>query len=420
MCRTQCIGLTVVLCVFFAKHIAAAEWELKGGLGQQFQYNDNFSFTPTRKESVAGYLLNPRFQAGRKTGSLDLAVEGQADIRRYSDSRWDCDNFNLGANSEYRFHRSVFGLTGRYGVNCAYTQQISDTGLIVPNSQSENYLLAPSWTWQWTARDQLILDASYTKTSYSNSQNGIAPGNDSLIFSGNDTYTVGLGGNHQWSRRLSLNERLYFSNIQYTGSNTSSQDLLGFQLGGNYKIDRLWTINVNAGPVWVDTQDQDGPNAMASDGNSSWSIGHVANINLNYDGRLAKFSTGYSNTVNASAIGQTLQNQSLFASYSYRLTRHLIMDIAGTYSLNESISTDMDNSNSQFDRTYFTVAAGITWELAKHWQLRGSYAYSWQDYPQSQSRQSFDGLANLNAGSSEANIVMLFLNYSWDGIRFSR
>ncbi|EIC28201.1 MULTISPECIES: hypothetical protein [Methylomicrobium] len=420
MYRTRSIGLIVVACGFFGKNIAAAEWELKGELGQQFQYNDNFSLTPVRQESVAGYLLNPRFHTSRKTGNLDLAVDGQADIRRYSDSRWDCDNFNLGAKSEYRTRRSIFNLNGGYGVNCTYSQQIVDTGLILPNSQSENYLLAPSWTWQWTARDQLILDASYTKTSYNNSQNGIASSNHSFSFSGNDTYTVGLGGNHQWSRRLVLNEKLYFSNIQYTSSNASTQNLFGFQLGGNYKINRLWKINANAGPVWVDAR-MDDSSTIASAGSSSWTVGHVANINLHYDGRLTQFSTGYSNALNPSAIGQTLQNQSLFANYSYRLARHLMMNLSGIYSLNESIANNSINrSNGQFDRTYFTVAAGITWDLTKHWQLRGSYAYNWQNYRQPQSQQNLDGIANLNVGSSESNVVMLFLNYSWDGIRLSR
>jgi hypothetical protein len=412
------IGVFVLAYGFFGKGVTAADWALTGGLGQQFQYNDNFSFSPVRKESVFGYLLNPRFLAGRKTEALDLALEGQADIRRYSDSRWDCDNFKLAANGDYRIHRSIFSLNGGYGVNCSYTQQITDTGLILPNNQVEKYQLAPSWTWQWTARDQLILNASYFKTSYS-TQNGIASGSPSLIFRGNETYTISLSGNHQWSRRLSLNEKLYFSNTQYTGPNATEQNLFGFQLGGDYKIDRLWTVNANAGPVWVDTQPD--ANAVSTTQSSSLSLGSIANISINYDGQLTKFSTGYSNAVKPSAIGQALQTQSFFAHYSYRLTRDLLLDLSGHYTQSESIADkSLNNSNRQFDRTYFRVSAGITWDLAKHWQLRGSYTYNWQDYQQNQNLQNFDGIANLNAGTSEANVVMFFLNYSWDGVRISR
>jgi hypothetical protein len=413
------IGLFVLVSSVFGKDAAAAEWALKGVLGQQFQYNDNFSFSSIQKDSVFGYLLTPALQASRKDEALDLVIDGQGDIRRYSDSRWDCDAYNLGANSAYRTRRSVFSLSGGYGVSCSYTQQITDTGLILPNNQAENYRLAPSWTWQWTARDRLSLDASYSKTSYSNSQNGAASSNNASVFSGNETYTVSLGESHEWNRRLILNGKLYFSNTQYSDARALTQDLFGFLLGANYKIDRLWTVEANAGPLWIDTQeDSDG---TVSGQNSSVSLGSIANINLNYNGQRTKFATGYSNAVNPSAIGETLETQTFFANYSYSLTRHLMLDLSGNYSLSESAGDNsIDNTNNRFDRAYFTVAAGVTWDFAKQWQLRGSYAYSWQDYQQDRNVQNLNGLRNLNAGTSDANVVMLFLNYTWDGIRTSR
>jgi len=412
------IPFLVLACSVFRQDVEAAEWALEGTLGQQLQYNDNISLNSIRKDPVVGYLLTPGFQATRKTGVWDLDFTGGADIRRYDDQRWDCDNFSLGANSGYRTKRSVFSLRGGYSVNCSYTLQTTDTGLFVPNNQAENYLLTPSWTWQWTARDQLILDASYSKTSYSSTQNGIALNNDASIFTSNDTYTVNLGGKHEWSQRLSLNEKLYFSDIQYTGPNASTQNLYGFQIGADYKIDRFWTVGVGGGPVWVDTQPDSND---ASVQNSSMTLGRVANISLSYDGQLSSFSIGYSNAVNPSAIGQTLQTQSAFANYSYHLTQQLMLDLSGNYSLSQATGSEStDNSNSQFDRTYFTGSAGLTWDLAKHWQLKGSYVYNWQDYQQDQTLQISNGVINLNAGKSESNLVMLFLNYSWDGVRVSR
>ena len=145
-------------------------------------------------------------------------------------------------------------------------------------------------------------------------------------------------------------------------------------------------------------------------------MGYFANVNLSYGSPLAKFTTGYSNSVNPSAIGQTLQTQSLFANYSYRLNRHLLMDTSGSYTNSQSIggqSTD-NNLTSQFNRSYFTATTGITWELAKNWKLRGSYGYQWQNYKQDNIVQ------NLNVGTTDANIVMLSLGYTWDGIRTSR
>jgi hypothetical protein len=410
MCRNRNIALLILACIGFGKDVAAAEWALKGSLDQGLQYNDNIAFSAIRKNSVVGYLLTPILEATRKTEVLDIGFKGQGNIRRYDDSRWDCNNYNLGLNNEYRTERSVFSLNGRYGVSCSYTQQIEDTGLLVPSTQSTNYKVAPSWTWQWTSLDQLVLNPSYSKTSYSNSPSNFVS-NPNLSFRGNETYSVNLGGNHKWSRRLTLNEKLLFSNIQYTGSDTSTQNLFGFRLGADYEIDPNWAVSASGGPMWVDTQ-------LGSDGittrqNPPLSVGSVAAIHLKYDDELTQFSTGFTNSINPSAIGQTLQTSSIFANYSYRLTRHLLLGITSNYSRSKSIGQSSDTLTNQFHRNYYTVAPGVTWDLAKSWQLKGSYVYKWQNYQQDNNFQ------NLNKGTSDSNVVMLSLDYSWDGIRNS-
>jgi len=82
MYRNQSIALLVLACIVPGKDVAAAEWALKGSLGQQLHYDDNISLSTIRKESVAGYLLAPSLQASRKTGALDIALEGQGDTKR--------------------------------------------------------------------------------------------------------------------------------------------------------------------------------------------------------------------------------------------------------------------------------------------------------------------------------------------------
>lgn len=424
MCRGRKIILVVMACIGFGKDAAAVEWMLKGSLSQQVEYNDNISMNPVRNDSVVGYVLTPTLQASRKTRVLDIAFEGQGDIRRYDDSLWDCDKYNLRLNSDYRTKRSVFSLKGEYAVSCTYAQQILDTGLLLPNSQTDNYQLAPSWVWQWTPRDQLILDASYSRTSYSIPLDGIdaSVSNDFLNFSGNETYTVNLGGNHEWSRRLSLNGKFYFSHIRYTGGvDASAQNLFGFQLGANYAINRRWTVSAAGGPIWID-ENRSNSADVSSEQSPSLSLGSAANITLSYDDRLSHFSAGFSNAVNPSAIGQTLQTNSIFANYSYHLTRHLVLDFTSNFTRSESIEGQPSGDlTGQFDRSYFSVAAGIAWEFAKNWRLKGSYIYSWQDFQQdNQDFQSDLQARNLFVGTSDSNAVMVFLNYSWDGIRHSR
>jgi long-subunit fatty acid transport protein len=263
----------------------------------------------------------------------------------------------------------------------------------------------------------LILNTSYSKTSYSNSLGDVAS-STGLSFSGNETYQVNLGGTHEWSKRLSLSEKLLFSNTQYTGSNALIQNLFGFQLGANYKINPNWEVSAGGGPMWVDTQQSS--NGATSGQNLPLSLGSIANISLSYSNQLTQFSTGFSNTLNPSAIGQTLQTSSIFANYSYRLTQRLLLGITSNYSSSESIGgQSSDTPTNQFDRSYYTVAPSITWDFAKNWLLKGSYTYSWQDYQQDNNFQILND-RNFNNGTVDSNVVMFSLGYSWDGVRISR
>ncbi len=409
--RNIAVPFIFLACIILGKDAIAAEWVLNGTVEQQLHYDDNIVLN-TRKEPAVGYILTPGLQATRKTNVLDIAFTGQGDIRRYDDSRWDCNNYTLGSNNDYRTKRSVFSLKGGYSVNCSYSQQIEDTGIILPNIESMNYQVAPSWTWQWTPRNQLTLNASYAKTSFSSLQGSVGSNADN-IFSGNNTYAINLGGKHQWSRRLSLNGELNYANVQFTGLNASTQDQFGFQLGADYAISALWEVSIGGGPLWVDTQRSS--DDMTSRQNGSLSLGNNAIIRLNYSGQQTQFSTGFSNTVTPSAIGQTLQTSSIYANYSYSLTQNILLDITSNYSQSKSIDgKSSDNSIGQFNRNYFTVAPGIAWKLAKNWQLKGSYVYRWQDFQQDNTFQQ------VNVGTSESNAVMLSLDYSWDGIRISR
>jgi hypothetical protein len=414
MCR-QRIAWFVLLCAGLVQDATAVEWALTGSLEQQLVYNDNISLNPVLPDSVVGYLLTPELQVSRKTEVLDITLNGQADIRRYDDSRWNCDNYNFGMGNAYRTGRSVFGLRGAYAVSCAYSQQITDTGVLLPNNESENYQIVPSWVWQWTPRDQLILDASYSSTRYTG-PGAISSSTDnrSLSFNGSDAYSVNLGANHDWSRLLKLNAKLFFSNIRYTGSNASTQNLFGFQVGADYVIDHSWSIRASGGPRWVN-EAGDSSNSVSSGQNNSLTLGSVANISLNYDGQFTRFSGGYSNTFYPSALGQTLQTHSIFLNYAYELTQFVVLDISGNFSQSEPIGGETtDSRTAQFDRTYFTVAAGIAWNVAKNWQLKGSYIYTRQDYQQNTT------LSNLMTGVSDSNLLMIVLTYSWPGIHASR
>jgi hypothetical protein len=392
--------LLAVILAGASRSAAAVQWEVKGGLGQQLQYNDNIGFNIFRKASVFGYLLTPALEASRKTETLELVFRGQGDIRRYDDSRWDCENYGLGLDGRYRTRRSEFSVAGGYSRSCSYIQQISDTGFLAPFSRYENFKVAPSWNWQWTARDRLTVDAYYSKTIYTDS-----PAAGAVNFSGNETYYAALSGSHLWSRRLTLTGGVFFSDIVYSNGSAPDQTVFGAQVGGAYAVSRRWTVSANAGPRWVDTQWFDG---ASSGRNPSATLGSNANAGIDYKGRLTSFSISYSNTVGPSALGQALQYQTVFANYTHRFRPRLLLDLTANLSRSESSGgRPADNPAGAFDRDYASASAGLAWQFAKDWEIKGSYLYQWQRYKQF-------------SGTADSNIVMLSVNYTWGGIRRAR
>ena len=187
--------------------------------------------------------------------------------------------------------------------------------------------------------------------------------------------------NHLWSRRISLNGGLYYSNTQYTGTNASTQNIVGFQLGGNYSISSKWTANVGGGLRLADIQQHSNSALFAQ--NDSLVLGNTANISVSYKDQLSNFTTGYSNSASPSAIGQTLQNHTIFASYSYQFTHHISLNLNSNLSRSQPIGgQSAGNPTTSFSRDYATATAALVWEFERDWQLRGSYVYRWQEYKQ--------------------------------------
>ena len=409
-CRKK-IGVFVLFCMWFCKSATASDWvdsvsdwlNVKASLVQQLQYNYNMTLSSTKPVATFGYFLNPSLQAIHTSESFNISVNALGNIKRYDNSLYDCENYTVGLNSQYKTHRSVFKMTGTYGISCAYSTQAQETGVIIPGIQSTNINLAPTWLWQWTPLSQVNLGVIYTNRSYSSdasSTTGISS-TKPTSYQNYDSYTINLGLNHTWDRDLSLNGGLYFMHSQYLGSTPSTQQSLGLQLGGQYAISQHWSANFSAGIRRTEIQSN---SAGTSSVPNSSSMSPLGNASLIYNSNPSMFSIGYSNTLMPSALGQTLQNQSIFAKYSYRITPHLLLNLNSMALQSQSIGgqSTAGTTVGNYNRETFSNTVAVVWEFARNWQLKGSYLYRWQ---------KMQGEASV-----ESNTVMLSLNYALDEI----
>ncbi len=379
-------------------------WKVKGALGQTVQYDDNIAMRVDANPAF-GYLLSPSFGADWSTSNMSAGITGSGDIRRYNDRRWNCEGFSLRANQQYQTRLQVFSLSGSYRRNCSSSSQISDDGIIRPNSKEETYSITPAWSWQWSALDKFSISPGYSKTSYSTT--GPEGGSETslLDFQGNETYSLNVSESHTWTRRLSSTGSLFFSRLEF--GNSLKQSVFGFQVSSQYAITRKWSINAGGGLRWV--KSPSGSQSFGDNDNGSLLRTEIANLALNYKDRKANYSLTYSRSVSPSALGQLSKYNSVGMSYSYQITRKLDFNISGDFSKNESIGENEFQTNSE--RTFYSGSARLTWNFAREWQLSASYRYRRQDY------------ANSGDGQEEAggtsNAVMFSLNYNWNGMRTS-
>jgi hypothetical protein len=402
LARKACsfLGWALLAC---AETLPAAQWKVSGGVGQSILFNDNIALSAFRKTPVFGYVLVPALEGERKGGAFDVRLRGRGDIRRYDDSNWDCNNYSVELGSAYRTRRQTFALNGSYGISCSYIQQLRDTGILLPTSEIESFTVSPDWSWQLTRRNTLFANISYSQTNFTENKGAEL---ESIGFSGNDTFSVAVGSDYAWSRRLVVNGGLQYSRIEYSAPSNATQDLYGFQVGANYRLSRRWKAGAGVGLRWVEFVD---PLASgAAGGTSSQTLGHVAKLNLAYEGQLNGFSVDYSNSISPSAFGETRQFHILSSRYTHQFGRRVSLDLGANFVRNEPLSgKTLAGSLDNASRDFFTGSASLVYEFARDWQLRGTYSYLWQEY-QSQ------------LGTADANLVMLSLNYSWPGVRRGR
>ena len=396
----------------FVPIAVADEWKLTGSLDQKIEYDDNINLN-VDPSAVSGYLMNPTLGVEWNTAVMKAGVTGRGDIRRYDDKQWNCDTFSLSANQQYLQKNSAFSVAGNYSRSCSYSDQFSDTGVIVPDNQSQTYSLSPSWSWQWSALDRFSLSTSYTKTTYSSDGGGNDSGTTSSNFQGNETYSVSLSESHSWTRRLNSNASLSFSRSEFGDSNNAfSQSNLGFQLGSSYNITRMWSANIGGGLSWV--QSPTNSNTINSSSNDSLLRTETMNFSLNYNGRQSNYGLDYSRSNSPSASGQITEFNTFNMNYSYEMSREWSFNIDGSLSNTQSIGQGQFQTSS--DRTNYTATIGVTWDFDKEWQLSSSYRYRQQELSSSGSSQIGNGQEGIRA----SNTFMINLNYNWDGLRIFR
>lgn len=395
------IGTTV-----FCSSLDAAEWIVDGTVNQSLSYNDNVRMLPENAKGSVVYYLTPTLNFARKTEVWDIEGRASYGVQHYTDmEELDQNPQNYGLSTEYRTDRSNMGLSASYSVVPSQNFAEQDTGNFATNTRRNNLTVTPTYSYRFTELDSLISSASYSKSTYSNPGSG---NNDTIInsFNDNESKTINVGWQRQWSELFSQSISVFYSNYNSTGRINSESNSYGINLTSSYQLSEEWQFSGTIGGRITDTSiDTVIIPGLLTATNQNTSEGFLTDIGVHYKGESLSSNFGLSRSLVPSGQGQLTEQTLVSLDFLYRITERLSSGLATSYRETDSVS-DINGGLGQ-SRTNIQVSPNINWELTQDWLLSASYAYRNQD------RKNPDRTA-------DSNIFMLTINYNWPGLSISR
>lgn len=377
-------SIIFVLGLTTAFPILSAQWSLQPTLNPSFEYDDNISMEATDKESSLKYSLRPTIISGYETERTKISLSTGYSIERFSSTeRESQSNPFLQLNTNRSFQRSSlrFGLSFREDAFRDTAEE--DTGNFSSTTVVKTQSFSPTYSYNVTERDSLIVNLGYVKREYSTNE-----------FRDNDTKSASVSWLHQFSERV--NGFTSFSSSKYESGNSdnssSENKNHNFSVGLDYQLTERWLLSGEVGVRYLDTST--GSLSTSSTGSSfNFSASHkseIGNLSINLQRRLNPSSTG------------DVNEQDIFnISWTKGLSEKLSFSISSRYIETTSAAEDSENK-----RQNFNVSPRLTWKLTEKTSVNASYRFRQQK--------------NTNEAKAEGNIFSLTISHDWQGYRFSR
>lgn len=405
----------IISAVIFCSDLDAAEWTVSGNLNQSLSYNDNVRMLPQNPEASIVYILTPTLDFARKTEVWDVQGSVSYGLQHYTDiEELDNNPQNYALSTAYRTERSNMGLSVGYSIAPSQNFAEQDTGDFASNVNRESFTVTPTYAYRLTELDSLIGSASYSKLTYSNGgfgNNGTAGFND--FFNNNETKSVNIGWQRQWSERFMQSISVFYSNYESTGQVRANSDSYGINLSSTYYLSEKWQFSGTVGGRITDTNLENViiPGLLTVTDQDT-SEGFLTDIGVHYKGESLSSNFGLSRSLVPSAQGQLTEQTRVSLDFSYQITERLSSGLTASYQETDSVSNGNDVLG--ISRTNIRVSPNINWKLTEDWLLSASYTYRQQERPNSTT------IRNIRAGTAESNIFMLSINYNWPGLSISR
>lgn len=380
--------LTILFANGLASGVHAAEWALTASLDPSYGYDDNvqmeedeqgsaiFEFAPTITTSYA-------LENTQSALSIGYAIERYAAL-----SQLDTENPFAQFNLQHQRERSGYGLTASYVEDSTRNDAENDTGDFSSSSTVRRRSISPSFNYQLTERDTILLNGDYSESLYSTAD-----------FSDYKSKALTAGWQHRFTERFIGGVSATVANYESDGQFfTSDDDSYNLSATMSYDFSELWEINGQVGIRKFESEQTSNLGAVMRDN----STGSSFNFEAIRRSELDTVTIAVLKQLSPSSSGDVNEQERISLAWSRQLSETVTSKVTGSY---QETTSALDDTNEKRENIY--ISPSLIWQFEPDMGLEFAYNYR----QQKQSAQNED--VNSNA-------VFVTLIYDWDGIRASR
>ncbi|EGL53339.1 hypothetical protein MAMP_00855 [Methylophaga aminisulfidivorans MP] len=377
---------------------SAAEWVFNAQADPKFKYDDNELL---REDRLDDFSLNidPTLSLTRSLENSTSEVRLGYRISRYQDLKeLDKENPFASFSTSYATERSTYGLNLNYAERESRDIAEEDTADFSNTSTTITKSISPSYSYRLTELDTISFSFSYQtrKQSDSGSNNTILGSSSNLT--DNETASLNLASQHQYTERLNAGLSVSYVNYQAESDRLDNEyDSYSLGLTSEYQLSELWSVNGLLGARYLDSENNPAVGPQTSD----QSTGLDYSISTTREDELNSYTFSASRSLTPSSEGDVNEQDAYRFSYRRNFTEKLSGSLSASYRKYRS-ADDLDSTETK----YIDFSPSLSWKLAEDWALVFSYRY--------RSVDESDGK------DVDSNALSFNIDYNWDGIRFSR
>lgn len=377
---------------------SAAEWVFNAQADPKFKYDDNELL---REDRLDDFSLNidPTLSLTRSLENSTSEVRLGYRISRYQDLK-DLDKENPFASfsTSYANERSTYGLNLNYAERESRDIAEEDTADFSNTSTTITKSISPSYSYRLTELDTISSSFSYQtrKQSDSGSNNTILGSSSNLT--DNETASLNLAWQHQYTERLNAGLSVSYVNYQAESDRLDNEyDSYSLGLTSEYQLSELWSVNGLLGARYLDSENNPAVGPQTSD----QSTGLDYSISTTREDELNSYTFSASRSLTPSSEGDVNEQDAYTFTYRRSFNEKVSGSLSASYRKYRS-ADDLDSTETK----YIDFSPSLSWKLAEDWALVFSYRY--------RSVDESDGK------DVDSNALSFNIDYNWDGIRFSR